>query len=316
MTFPQRRACAVLLLALMAALALPALALGDAAPIAQDLTLRVYRNIPCTASLRAVDRTGEGVSFALVSAPRHGTLALDPDSASFTYTPAPDRTGRDSFTFCAVSASGAVSAPASVTIRVERPATDVFYADLDGSDAHTAAVDLAAAGVFVGKNVGGEYFFEPHRSVTRGEFVAMAMAAGGKPALATGVTGFCDDARIPAWARGYAAGALACGLIRGVGTAEGPAFAADTPITLAEAAAVVDRLLAVTDVDPADYGAADDVWSAQAAANLISVRVLPAGSFTSDRLAQPLTRADAARMLSAAMALSAQKPGLLARLFS
>lgn len=311
---------ALLLAALIAALALPAAsATGEApAPVAQNISLRVFRNIPCTGTLRAVDRSGTGVTYSLVTAPKHGTLALDGDSASFTYTPQQGRLGTDSFTYCAVDAQGCVSAPATVTLRVERPGTDVVYADMDGNAAHTAAVDLAARGVFVGSFVGGEYFFEPERSVTRGEFVAMAMAAAGEKAVQTGVTGFCDDAGIPAWARGYAAGALACGLIRGVGTEDGVAFAADAAVTLGEAAAVIDRLLSITDVDLADYGAAEDSWSAQAAANLVSVSVLPSASFSGEQLSRALTRAETAQLLSAAMTLADEKAasrGIFARIF-
>lgn len=297
--------CAVL--ALLSLLTLPQnTAAQGGAPIAQNIRLRAYRDTPCTGTFKAADQNGAGLSYVLAEAPRHGTVAVETDGARFTYTPAKSRTGSDSFTYVAVDGAGGVSKPATVRITVERPDTAVTYADMDGSTACTAAIDLAAQGVFVGQYVGGEYFFEPERTVTRGEFVAMAMAAAGERAEQTGVTGFCDDAAIPTWAKGYAAGALRCGLIRGVGTAEGAAFAAGETITLGEAATVLDRLLQVTDVDLADYGETD-AWSAQAAANLISVSVLPSGSFSGERLSRALTRAEAAELLSAAMTLAQEK---------
>lgn len=301
-------------LALLFLLTTPHSAAAGNAPIAQNITLRAYRNTPCTATFKATDRSGLGLAYELAEAPRHGTVAIEADGAHFTYTPARNRTGSDSFTYVAVDSAGGSSQPATVRITVERPDTAVTYADMGGSSACTAAIDLAEQGVFVGQCVGGEYFFEPARTVTRGEFVAMAMKAAGERAEQTGVTGFCDDAAIPTWAKGYAAGALRCGLIRGVGTAEGAAFAADEAITLGEAATVLDRLLKVTDVALADYGETD-AWSAQAAANLISVSVLPSGSFSGERLSRALTRAEAAELLSAAMTLSQKKNGgLLARL--
>lgn len=101
------------------------------------------------------------------------------------------------------------------------------------------------------------------------------------------MTGFCDDAEIPPWAKGSAVSALQCGLIRGVGTEGGMAFCADEGVTLSEAATVLNRLLRVTDVDLSDYDAGSaDAWSAQAVANLESVRVIESGSF-SRRLAAP-----------------------------
>lgn len=302
-------------LVLLSALTVSHSAAADGAPIAQNITLHAYRNVPCTGTLKAADRSGTGLAYALADTPRHGTVAIESDGARFTYTPQENRTGSDSFTYVAIDGAGNVSQPASVRITVGRADTDVTYVDLQGSTACTAAIDLAVQGVFVGQCVGGEYFFEPERSITRGEFVAMAMKVAGEQAMQTGVTGFCDDEAIPTWARGYAAGALRCGLICGVGTAEGVAFAADEPITMGEAATVLDRLLKVTDTDIADYGETD-AWSAQAAANLISVSVLPSGSFSNDGLARVLTRAEAAELLSAAMTLSQKKSGgILSRLF-
>ena len=63
------------------------------------------------------------------------------------------------------------------------------------------------------------------------------------------MTGFCDDASIPTWVKGYAVSALNAGVVSGVSTAEGVAFRANDAITLNEAAVVLNRLLRVTDVD-------------------------------------------------------------------
>ena len=76
----------------------------------------------------------------------------------------------------------------------------------------------------------------------------MALACAGIPAGDLMMTGFCDDAEIPTWAKGSAVSALQCGLIRGVGTEGGMAFCADEGVTLSEAATVLNRLLRVTDV--------------------------------------------------------------------
>lgn len=67
----------------------------------------------------------------------------------------------------------------------------------------------------------------------------MALACAGIPAGDLMMTGFCDDAEIPTWAKGSAVSALQCGLIRGVGTEGGMAFCADEGVTLSEAATVL-----------------------------------------------------------------------------
>lgn len=281
---------------------------AEGAPIARSSSARVYRGIPYTGTLSAVGREGEALRYSLVSAPKKGTLTLEGDT--FVYTGARDRIGADSFTYTAEDASGRVSAPAVVSLTLTRSRTGVEYDDMDGSAAYTAAVDLAERGIFVGAQVGAQRFFEPERAVTRGEFVAMALACAGVEVEAQSLTGFSDDAELPAWAKGCAVSALQGGLIRGVDTAEGVAFRASREVTLSEAAAVLDRLLRVTDVDMSRYeGENAEAWCAQAVANLESVRVLASGSFSGGDWQRALTRAEAAQLLSAAMTLAEGKTG-------
>ena len=74
-------------------------------------------------------------------------------------------------------------------------------------------------------------------------------------------------------------------------------------MTFNEAASILDRVLAVGDVDLATWYADRDAvpsWAAQAVGNMEAASVMAAGSFGSNTLAQPMTRADAAQMLCAA----------------
>ncbi len=288
---------------------------ADGAPVAENLELRVYRGVPYTGAFRAVDNEGGALAFEIVSQPKKGTASLTEDGLGFVYTPG-GKLGTDSFTYTAADAEGNVSLPATVSITVERAASGVTYADMDGNAAYTAAVDLAEHGVLIGTKLGGSWFFEPERTVTRGEFVAMALAAMGLKAEQTGMTGFCDDGDIPSWAKGYAVSALNAGIISGTGTPEGTAFRARDAITLNEAAVVLNRLLRVTDVDLSDYDAAD-AWCAQAVANLQSVSVLESGRFSADELRSGVTRAQAAELLSAAITLSESRApqGLFSAIF-
>ena len=280
----------------------------EGAPIAQSLSIRVYSGIPYTGTLAAVDREGDEVSFALAEEPKKGSVTLDGDT--FVYTPSDSKTGKDSFTYTAADSEGRVSLPATVSICIRKAKCGVTYDDMDGSAAYTAAVDLAERGVLVGTQVGGKRFFEPDRTVSRGEFIAMALAAADISVEEFHVTGFCDDPDIPDWARGCAVSALRCGLIRGVDTGEGIAFCADSGVTLPEAASVLNRLLQVTDVDLSDYDRQETpAWSAQAVANLESVRVVESGSFSAGDWQRTLTRGEAAQLLSAAMTLAEKKQG-------
>lgn len=286
------------------------------APIARNMELKAYRGVACTGTLRALDNEGEALTFQIAVLPAKGTLEVGEEGV-FVYTPDADALGGDSFSFTATDESGNVSAPATVKIRIARASGGVEYADTAGKDCATAAVDLAEHGVFTGAKLGGEWFFEPERAVTRGEFVAMAMAAAGVAPSDVTVTGFADDESIPTWAKGSVAGALAAGVVRGERTEAGVVFDAARPITLSEAAAVLDRVLDVTDVELTEFDADEPVWYAQAVANLESVSIAPAGGF-GEGMERAVTRGEAARLLSAAIDLRearAEKESVWHRIF-
>ena len=296
-------------------------AAADGAPIAQNMEIRVYRNVPFTGTLKAVDNEGEAVSFAIVEQPKRGSVVLAEDGEGFIYTPNRDKVGADSFSYTASDEGGNVSLPATVKITIERTNSAVTYADMGENAAATAAVDLAEHGVFVGAKVGESYFFEPERAVSRGEFIAMAMAAAGQEVSTVGVTGFCDDDSIPTWCKGYAVSALSSGVIYGVETADGIAFDANSEISLNEAAVVLNRLLSVTDVDLSSYEETEteNAWCAQAVANLQSVSILQSGHFSSEEMRSGVTRATAAELISAAMTLQQSRQadrGLIGNLFA
>lgn len=284
------------------------------APIVQNMEIRVYRGVAYTGTLRAVE--GEGLTFRIETPPKKGTLEFGEEGV-FVYTPDANALGGDRFTYSAMDAEGRVSAPGTVKIRISRVSSGVRYADTEGEDCATAAVDLAEHGVFVGARMGDQWFFEPERSVSRGEFVAMTMAAMGVAPSEVTVTGFADDASIPTWAKGCAAGALAAGAVRGVQTAEGVVFRAERKVTRSEAAAVLNRVLDVTDVALSDEEGDEAAWYAQAVANLESVRIAPAGGFGAPERA--LDRGEAACLLSAAIALQearAERDGFLSRILA
>ena len=279
------------------------------APAVQDVEVTTYRDIAVQGQLRLASGEGE-VTYAVAEEPEKGTVVLD--GASFTYTPEAGASGTDRFTYTAADSAGRVSAPAQVTVRIEKPKSGVSYADTAGSGAEAAAQYLAEEGIFTGARIGEQYYFEPDRAVSRGEFLALALETAGTEVTTVTMTGFCDDASIPAWAKAYAAAGVAEGLVQGKSTAAGAAFQGEEPITLSEAATVLNRLLNLGDVD-LDVWFADreavPSWAAQAVGNMEAYSVLSAGSFGSGALEEPVTRADAARMLCAAGTLLAgQEP--------
>ena len=281
---------------------------ANLAPIAENLTFTTYRDVAYTGTLNAVDPDGDLLTFRLVDKPARGSVSLSEDgTGAFVYTPYEGKTGKDSFTFVAVDEVGNTSEEARVSLRIQRPDTSVSYADLDGHPAHAAALRLAEEGLLIGQKLDGQYLFQPEGTVTRGEFLSLVMGVTGREPLAdVSLTGFADDGEIPAWAKGYAASALQAGVVGGQLTPEGDVvFLADAPVTRGEAAVILDRALEVSDV-PAEAAAFSDgesapAWALQAAVNLETVGVLDTDSAGALALQDPVTRGEAARMLSTAL---------------
>ena len=297
----------ILSLCLTGALFVPALALTTAtaevenAPIAEDLTLTTYKGVAISSRFAAVDPEGDLVTFQVVDSPARGQVAMDEnDPAAFTYTPYEGKKGKDSFTYVAIDAKGNTSKPATVKVSIQKQSTSVNYSDMTGDPAHYAALRLAEAGVYTGRKVGDLYCFDPQDSFTREEFLAMAMTAAGKSPLAdVTLTGFYDDGDISAWAKGYVSAALVVGTVQGSRNDAGQTvFAPGSAVTQAEAAVIIDRLLATGDVSGATSTFSAETapaWAYQSVVNMEAVSVLN----SSTDLHKSLTRAEAAQMLSA-----------------
>ncbi len=288
----------------------------EGAPQARDLEVKTYRNISCQGQFLAAGGEDGKMTFSLVDQPRKGVVVLEGNT--FTYAPDDGITGGDSFTYTVTDSAGRTSPPAEVKVSIQKARSGITYADTAGSSAAAAAQELAEEGIFTGCKIGNQYFFEPDRPVSRGEFLAMVMEASGREVTAVTMTGFCDDEAIPTWAKAYAAAGVTDGVMRGTATAEGLAFRSGDAITFNEAATVLDRVLDLGNVElDVWYADREEVpsWAAQAVGNMEAVSVLAAGSFGSLTMEEPVTRGDAAQMLSAAKTLlggqAEERSGLL-----
>ena len=287
----------------------------NGAPIAENVAFVTYKNVPYTGVLNATDPEGDLLTFRLVDKPRRGSVAMPEEGSNeFLYTPYENKTGKDSFTYVAVDAVGNTSAPATVSIKIEKAGTKVTYADMYGVPAYKAAMHLAEKGVLIGECMGGQYFFQPDQPVSRDQFVALAMNTIGLDEL-EGVTrtGFADDDSIPTWAKGYVSSALKSGVVQGTVTETGVTFNPDATITKAEATVLLNRMLQVTDAAQTTMFSDVDVtpaWAYQAAVNLESVDVIRTDATGALSLNEGMTRADAAEMLDRALdVLEARQTG-------
>ena len=279
---------------------------GNTAPVAENVSLNTYKNVEIQGTFAGVDPEGDLLTFRLVSQPARGTVTQAQEgAANFTYTPYENKTGKDAFTYVAVDAVGNTSAPATVSIKIEKQKTKVTYSDMTGVEGHREAIRLAEDGLLIGEQVNNQYFFHPEETVSRAQFTAMALAVAGVDALeGVTVTGFADDAAMAAWAKPYVSAALRSGIVRGTYNSDGQVvFQAAEPITSAEAAVLLNKALNITDIQNTMAAEGTPAWCAQAVANLSSCGAMPASSV----LSEPLTRAQCAVMLDKAMDIVASR---------
>lgn len=277
------------------------LASENSAPVAENLSLCTYKNVEVQGTFAGIDPEGDLLSFQILTKPGKGTVTqAEEGSAAFIYTPNENKTGKDAFTYVVVDAVGNTSAPATVSIRIEKQKTKVTYSDMTGIEGHREAIRLAEEGLLIGEQVDGQYFFHPEEAMSRSQFTALALAISGiDPLEGVTLTGFSDDEAIAVWAKPYVSAALRSGIVQGSVTIDGlVVFRDQDPITAAEAAVILNRALRVTDVANVMAGG-DHLWYAQAVANLDSCGAMPASAIPQE----PLTRAQAAVMIDRAMDL-------------
>jgi hypothetical protein len=87
------------------------------APIAADSSATTSEDTPLVASVSSTDVDGGAPTYAVISGPSHGTLALNPTTGAYTYTPAADYNGPDAFTFSVDDGAGGTdSGNVSITV--------------------------------------------------------------------------------------------------------------------------------------------------------------------------------------------------------
>lgn len=271
------------------------------APVAEDSSIETYKNLPNEGKLKVTDPEGEKLTYTLIRSPKRGSVTLREDG-TFIYTPKKNKVGVDSFTYTAADSAGKVSREATVTVQVLKPTDSKLYTDTAGLDCRFEAEWLRNTGLFTGETVNGQICFQPDKTVSRGEFLAMVVRSLDIPTENTSYAGVPADA--PQWLKPYLAAALRSGLV--AGWPETNDFSA--PITGAEAAVMLQNALDLS-VAPEvleQVAAMDEIVPDWAAA---SVMAMNCNGLAVDANAQ-LTRAQMAEMLYQVKFLALDAPGM------
>ncbi|WP_164779819.1 Ig-like domain-containing protein, partial [Paenibacillus kobensis] len=89
----------------------------NSAPVADAQQVSTNEDMPVGITLTGSDADGDSLTYSIQTGPQHGTLGPISES-HVTYTPGPNYSGTDQFTFVANDGNGGVSAPATVDITV------------------------------------------------------------------------------------------------------------------------------------------------------------------------------------------------------
>ncbi len=265
------------------------------APTASNAAFAAEKEIPCFGSLTATDGEGDAVTYFITAETKHGELSLDNITGKFIYLPDENFSGKDNFKFVAKDYFGNISKEAEIKITVSK--SSIKYADMTENDAYTAASVLGKKEILIGETIGGERYFYPEKTVTRGEFLVMVMSACNLPSSEKAeATAFIDDNEISSYQHRYVVAAVSDGIIFGVDSEEGKRFDGSSPITVKQAATIVSRIMSKTAPSlseslPVAASCGDEITDEGLAA------MASLGYFSGMNSEETLTRADAAKII-------------------
>ena len=268
-----------------------------------SLRIETYKDLPTAGTVSAYDPEGDEITYEITRYASHGRVSLtDRHTGAYVYTPDPGYVGQDSFDYVVRDRYGNYSTSATVSIQVSpRPAT-VTYADIGGEGNAAAILTVSEWGLMNGTRMGSENYFKPSASVSRLEFLVMAMEAAGITAetVSTAPSPALEDVEsIPVAMRAYVGYALQKGYINGK-TVDGKIFLRpDEEITRAEAAVVLSNIIGYAVEDTVTAFADEQAmpaWSGEALTSLRALGVLqcPDGNA---RAGDTMTRGDTAEWL-------------------
>ena len=276
------------------------------APVCREKEISTFEETSVYKFLPASDPECDEMTFEVVSYPEHGYLSLAGDTSGyFRYIPASGYTGKDSFEYSAVDCYGNRGNCSKINITVSKPVLDVKIDDMKEHWASNSVQKTVSVGLMNVKTDAdtGENNFNPDETVTRGDFLALSLiSAGFEPEISfVSKTGFDDDGDIPVNIKSYAEYARKKGIAAGYTEDGKTVFKSTEPITRAECAVIVDRILNLPDEKNACENFSDFAecpeWAKSAMSNLVSAEIMNGTGYDEILPGSALTRAETAEIL-------------------
>ena len=269
---------------------------GDEAAVA----VKTQQNISLFGNMYGKDPEGDKLTYMVIAYPEKGVLEIcDRESGRYCYTPSSDYTGTDKFTYVVRDEYGNYSYPMTVSISVNDRMCDTVYNDMTDRSEYNAAVAMTAMNIMDGRLIGDGTYFMPDNTVSRAEFVAMAMKCAGIRADSTLVSSyFDDDSDIPAPLKSYIATAQRVGIINGDFDNGELNFSPNKAINKYEAAKIMASVMGIDRSSEAEVFTTDEtipVWARNGVSAMYTLGIFEDGG--TDNLSGEVTRADAASYL-------------------
>ncbi len=272
-----------------------------------SLEVGTYKGVARSGRLECYDPDGDETFIEIVSYPKKGLLVMQSSVGDYKYIPYSDSTGKDSFVYVARDKYGNYSSAATVSLQIERRSRQTEFVDMSDSDSRYSALCMSDNGIMSGSSVGGAMYFYPENTVSRAEFIVMAMEAKGirEVSAATSLP-FSDIGSLPERTKNYIATAHSLGYIKGSELDGELCFEPQRGISRAEACVILAEMLdaEVGTVKPV-FDDADDIptWAESSVYALCSLGVVSDEDGTIAPL-EELTRADVADMLTVFMQIT------------
>ena len=266
-----------------------------------SLSITTQAEISVYGRLEGADPEGDKLDYIIAEYPKNGSLSItDSENGRYKYTPTNGFSGYDSFVYVLRDEYGNYSEATEVGIRiVERMSTEV-YADMSERSEYNAAVAMSAMGIMSARTLGDDKYFMPDETVTRAEFVAMAMKAlGVRSDSSLTKTFFDDNSEIPTSLIGYVATAQLAGIVDGSIKDNCLVFEPNRAITKNEAARIICAIKGIkTSEEDSEFfeNASIDLASRGSVAAMLTMGIFD-GNKESINGQEQVTRADAAEYL-------------------
>ena len=265
------------------------------------LNVTTQTGISVYGQIEATDPEGDDIDYIIVNYPKHGSLIVtNAENGEFCYTPNESYSGKDSFVFVVRDEYGNYSSAEKVSLKVTERMSEVVYVDMKDSKSYNAAVAMTALGIMNGKRLGDDMYFSPEESISRAEFVAMAMKSLGiRPDSTLKKTFFDDNSEISASLVSYVATAARFGIVNGSFDSTGLNFRPNDSITKCEAAIIMSNLLDIKS-DSAVFSEIEGIETVPVWARAHVGAMYSSGIFsmeTSSSLSNTLTREEGAEYL-------------------